>query len=169
MVYELRSRSRSRSNIRTNESPIERSKDHSKLARPRRREKSSSSDVEHVDEDTNETPRDASPLRPTRGLHLNTAEELLLPGRNILSERIHRPKVHLLRKTRSDLMDETNKARNNSFRTAQARHLEGILLFQEQPRSFLLLFLAVACVAYYSYTHHSEVNPRSFQSQYSCD
>ena len=41
----------------------------------------------------------------------------------------------------------------NAFRGAE--NLEGILLFKEQPRQFLLLFLVLASVSYYSYSHHT--------------
>lgn len=58
-----------------------------------------------------------------------------------------RPPRRVLRKRHS----------SNAFRVAQDGELEGILLFKEKPRQFLLLFVVILAVWYYSYTHDSEV------------
>lgn len=50
-----------------------------------------------------------------------------------------------------------SRKRSNAFRTAQNDELEGILLFKEQPRQFMFLFLVIATVSYYSFTHNSQV------------
>lgn len=50
----------------------------------------------------------------------------------------------------------------NAFRVAEDDELEGILLFKEKPRQFLLLFIVILAVWYYSYTHDSEVRQTIF-------
>ena len=52
----------------------------------------------------------------------------------------------------------------NTFRTAEIDELQGILLFKEQPRQFLLLFTVIAAVWYYSYTHDSDDMQQNVQT-----
>jgi hypothetical protein len=47
---------------------------------------------------------------------------------------------------------------NNTFRSTKGTQMEGLLLFQEQPRQVFFLFLMVAVVSYYSFTHDSDVS-----------
>ncbi|KDO26015.1 hypothetical protein SPRG_08668 [Saprolegnia parasitica CBS 223.65] len=44
----------------------------------------------------------------------------------------------------------------NAFRASREHGLDGLLLFQEEPRQFLFLFLVVVAVAHYSFTHDSD-------------
>ncbi|CAH0478907.1 unnamed protein product [Peronospora belbahrii] len=44
----------------------------------------------------------------------------------------------------------------NTFRVSRGSEIEGLLLFPEQPRQILVLFLVVAGFSYYSFTHESQ-------------
>lgn len=44
----------------------------------------------------------------------------------------------------------------NMFRASHGSEAEGLLLFPEQPRQFVVLFLVVAGFSYYSFTHDSQ-------------
>ncbi|RHY18681.1 hypothetical protein DYB36_000327 [Aphanomyces astaci] len=46
---------------------------------------------------------------------------------------------------------------SNAFRTSREYNLEGMLGFKEEPRQILFLFLLVISVAYYSFTHDSDM------------
>lgn len=46
----------------------------------------------------------------------------------------------------------------NAFRAAQGSDVENMLLFREQPRQVAVLSLVVSVVAYYSFTHDSQVS-----------
>jgi hypothetical protein len=52
-------------------------------------------------------------------------------------------------------------ASSNAFRAAREHEFEGILLFKEEPRQIMFLFIVVVSVAHYSFTHDSDVRIRT--------
>lgn len=59
---------------------------------------------------------------------------------------------------RSPVGDSPRLFSANAFRAAQGSDAENMLLFREQPRQVAVLALVVSVVAYYSFTHESEVS-----------